>query len=120
MPSMGSDGGARTLQGDAAGQTVVAPVLDGQARNAAQRLVERRLPLGEAERLGSQHRHRVGHVVEVLLGPRHGDRFGQRRDGQGEVDEHLRPRDRRRGGVAAEPGKEGGHLVVSRGSRAIS
>ncbi len=102
-------------QGDAAGQPVVAPVLDGQARDATQRLVERRLPLAEAERLGSQHRHRVGHVVETLIGPRHGDGLGQRRDRQGDVDDRLRPRHRRRGGVAAEPGENGGHLVVSRG-----
>ena len=102
-------------QRDAARQPVVAPVLDGQARHAAQRLVERRLPLGEAERLGPQHRHRVGHVVQALLRPRHGDRLGQRRDGQGEVDNRLHSRDPRCGGVGAEPGQEDGYLVVSRG-----
>ena len=111
----GLGGRGADAQRDAARQPVVAPILDGQARHAAQRLVERRLPLGEAERLGPQHRHRVGHVAQALLRPRHGDGLGQRRDGQGEVDNRLRFGDPRCRGIGAEPGQEDGYLVVSRG-----
>ena len=71
----------------------------------------------DAECLGPQHRHCVGHVVQALLRPSHGDGLGQRSDDQGEVDDRLRSLDPRCGGVGAEPGKEDGHFVSLRACR---
>ena len=103
-------------QPDAAGQPVAAAVLDEQPGDAPQRLVERRLPLREVERLGPHHRHRVGHRRQALIRTGHGDRLGQRRDGQREIQgPGNTAADRHRRRLAEKTGELSLDLVVAGG-----